>query len=138
MDSQCGVTYYVNCECPEEYTIHCSFSGFTTAVEDSPSYWELAEMQRSLSETYYTAVRAIMSDSVMDFGALEQWHAVAQSITDPYSLAETRFMMGYSEPFESDVDDAELENYAEFHALKRALRDNNDFTETFQETSLHW
>ena len=111
VDSQCGVNYYVNCECPEEYTIHCSFSGFTTAVEDSPSYWELAEMQRSLSETYYTAVRAIMADSVMDLGALEQWHAVAQSITDPYSLAETRFMMGYSEPFGSDVDDTELENY---------------------------
>ena len=111
MDSQCGVNYYVNCECPEEYSTHCSFTGFTTAVEDSPSYWELAEMQRSLSETYYTAVRAIMSDSVMDLGALEQWHAVAQSITDPYSLAETRFMMGYSEPFGSDVDDTELENY---------------------------
>ena len=34
-------------------------------------------------------------------------------------------MMGYSEPFVTDADDAELANYADFHAMKLALRAGN-------------
>ena len=79
---------------------------------------------QSLSDTYYTAVRALMSDSLSDLAALEQWHAAAQPIADPYSLTETRFVEGYAEPFVADADDAEMANYAEFHAMKLALRDN--------------
>ena len=85
----------------------------------------LSETARVLSETYYTAVRALMADSVLDLNELEQWHTVAQPIADPYSLTETRFMMGYDEPFvNTDADDAELANYADFHAMKVALRNN--------------
>ena len=79
-----------------------------------------------LADTYYTAVRTIMSDSVLDLNALEQWHTAAQPIADPYSLTETRFMMGYNEPFLADADNAELANKAEFHAMKLALRNQND------------
>jgi len=83
-----------------------------------------AEMRQSLSETYYAAVRALMSDTTLDLAALEQWHTAAQPIADPYSLTETRFMEGYAEPFVADADDAEMANYAEFHAMKLALRNN--------------
>lgn len=35
-------------------------------------------------------------------------------------------MMGYSEPFvNTDADNAELANYADFHAMKLALRNGN-------------
>ena len=84
----------------------------------------LTDMRQSLSDTYYEVVRTLMSDTVLDLNALEQWHAAAQPLGDPYSLTETRFMLGYSEPFVADADDAELSNYAEFHALKVSLRDN--------------
>ena len=73
----------------------------------------------------------LMSDTVLDLNELEQWHTAAQSanlanyanIGDPYSLTETRFMEGYAETFAGDAEDAEMANYAEFHALKLALRD---------------
>ncbi len=86
----------------------------------------LSETAQSLSESYYTAVRALMSDSLLDLGTLEQWHTAAQPIADPYSLTETRFCEGYAETFAADVDDAEMANYAEFHAMKLALRVQND------------
>ena len=78
------------------------------------------------ADTYYGAVRAIMSDSLLDLSVLEQWHAAAQPIADPYSLTETRFMEGYAETFAGNTDSAELANYAEFHAMKVALRAQND------------
>ena len=82
---------------------------------------------QSLSATYHTAVRSLMADSLLDLAALEQWHTAAQPLADPYSLTETRFVEGYAEVFAADMDDAELANYAEFHAMKVALRgDNND------------
>ena len=86
-------------------------------------------MRQSLSDTYCEAVRAIMADTVLDLNELEQWHTAAQSanyanIGDPYSLTETRFMEGYAETFVGDAEDAEMANYAEFHGLKLALRDN--------------
>ena len=92
----------------------------------------LQTLRQTLSDTYYAAVREIMSDTVLDLNELEQWHTAAQPIGDPYSLTETRFMLGYSEPFTADAEDAEMANYAEFHALKLALvndnadNDNND------------
>ena len=86
----------------------------------------LAEMHKSLSDTYYGAVHAIMYDTALDLNALEQWHAAAQPIADPYSLTETRFMEGYAETFAGDADSAEMANYAEFHAMKVALRAQND------------
>ena len=86
----------------------------------------LSETAQSLSDTYYTAVRTLMSDSLLDLGTLEQWHTAAQPIADPYSLTETRFCEGYAELFAADVDDAEMANYAEFHAMKLALRVQND------------
>ena len=86
----------------------------------------LAGMRQSLSETYYEAVRALMSDTVLDLSQLEQWHAAAQPIADPYSLTETRFMEGYAETFAGNAENAEMANYAEFHAMKLALRNQND------------
>ena len=86
----------------------------------------LSETAQSLSDSYYTAVRTLMSDSLLDLGTLEQWHTAAQPIADPYSLTETRFCEGYNEPFAADADDAEMANYAEFHAMKLALRVQND------------
>ena len=84
-----------------------------------------------LSETYHNTVRTLMSDTVLNLNTLEQWHTAAQPIADPYSLAETRFMEGYAEIFAQNAEsDAETANYAEFHALKLALRgDNNDNAE---------
>ena len=80
-----------------------------------------------LSDTYYAAVRTLMSDTMLDLNELEMWHTAAQPIADPYSLTETRFMKGYAEIFAENAEDAEMANYAEFHALKLALRgDNND------------
>ena len=93
----------------------------------------LAQFQSDAdADTYYAAVRSLMSDTVLDLNELEQWHTAAQSanlanyanIGDPYSLAETRFMEGNAETFAGDAEDAEMANYAEFHALKLALRDN--------------
>ena len=95
-------------------------------------YSSLQALRQTLSDTYYAAVREIMSDTVLDLNELEQWHAAAQPIGDPYSLTETRFMLGNSEPFTADAEDAELSNYVEFHAMKLALvndnadNDNND------------
>ena len=86
----------------------------------------VADLRQSLSDTYHTAVRTLMSDSLLDLGTLEQWHAAAQPIADPYSLTETRFCEGYAETFAVDVDEAEMANYAEFHAMKLALRVQND------------
>ena len=86
----------------------------------------VADLRQSLSDTYHTAVRTLMSDSLLDLGTLEQWHAAAQPIADPYSLTETRFCEGYAETSASDADDAEMANYAEFHAMKLALRVQND------------
>jgi hypothetical protein len=97
-------------------------NGDSTGVETQ----HFASLQQALSKTYYDAVRAIMSDSLLDLNALEQWHTAAQPIADPYSLTETRFCEGYSETFSAAADDAELSNYAEFHALKLALRNQND------------
>ena len=92
---------------------------------DNGSPRSLAQFQSDMDAgTYYETVRTLMSDTVLDLNALEQWHAAAQPLGDPYSLTETRFMLGYSEPFVADADDAELSNYAEFHALKVSLRDN--------------
>jgi subtilisin family serine protease len=80
-----------------------------------------------LSNIYHTAVRAIMSDTVLDLNELEMWHTAAQPIADPYSLTETRFMEGYAEIFAENAEtDAETANYAEFHALKLSLRGVND------------
>ena len=78
-----------------------------------------------LSDFYYTAVRTLMADTVLDLNELEMWHAAAQPIGDPYSLTETRFMEGYAETFAGNAEtDAEMANYADFHALKLALREN--------------
>ncbi len=96
------------------------------------------------SDTYHAAVRAIMADSLLDLSALERWHAAAQPIGDPYSLTETRFMMGYNEPFVADADDAELANYAEFHAMKVSLRgqydntDNQDNIDSQNSPMINW
>ena len=96
------------------------------------------------SDTYHTAVRAIMADSLLDLSALEQWHAAAQSIGDPYSLTETRFMLGYDDLFAADADDAELANYAEFHAMKVSLRgqydntDNQDNIDSQNSPMINW
>ena len=80
-----------------------------------------------LSDTYYAAVRTIMADTILDLNELEMWHTAAQPIADPYSLTETRFMEGYAEIFAENAEtDAEMANYADFHALKLALREVND------------
>ena len=106
--------------------------GTDGGTEETQNLASLQTMRQTLSDTYYAAVREIMSDTVLDLNELEQWHTAAQPIGDPYSLTETRFMLGYSEPFTADAEDAEMANYAEFHALKLALvndnadNDNND------------
>ena len=93
---------------------------------ETQNFASLQTMRQSLSETYYDAVRTIMSDTVLDLNELEQWHTAAQPIADPYSLTETRFMEGYAEIFAENAEDAETANYADFHALKLALRGVND------------
>ena len=94
-------------------------------IVETQNLASLQTMRQSLSETYHAAVRAIMSDTVLDLNELEQWHTVAQPIADPYSLTETRFMEGYAETFAENAEtDAEMANYADFHALKLVLRDN--------------
>lgn len=97
----------------------------TAAGDATTEGTDVATQQQFLSETYYTAVRTLMSDSLLDLSALEQWHTAAQPIADPYSLTETRFCEGYNESFLTDADNAELTNYAELHAMKLALRDND-------------
>ena len=113
--------------------------GDGAGVFDTP----LQAMHQSLSETYYTAVRVLLADSVLDLNTLEQWHTAAQPIADPYSLTETRFMEGYAEPFVAETDDAELANYAEFHAMKLALRngnlnDNADNMDNINSPGINW
>ena len=84
----------------------------------------------AVSNMYYTAVRTLMADSMLDMVALEQWHAAAQPIADPYSLAETRFALGYDEGFYAGGHDAaaetqpsaSLQDYSRLHAMKRSLR----------------
>ena len=122
----------------------------------------LAQFQSDAdADTYYAAVRTLMSDTVLDLNELEQWHTAAQSanlanyvnIGDPYSLTETRFMEGYVETFTADVDDAEMANYAEFHAMKLALvndnadndnndnadnQDNNNSQNSFNSLFINW
>ena len=117
---------------------------YTTAVGNDDGGGDRAEMRYSLSETYYESVRALMADSVLDLNALEQWHAAAQPIADPYSLTETRFMLGYDDLFAADADDAELANYAEFHAMKVSLRgqydntDNQDNIDSQNSPMINW
>ena len=121
----------------------------------------LTDMRQSLSDTYCEAVRTLMSDTVLDLNELEQWHTAAQSanlanyanIGDPYSLTETRFMEGYAETFAGDAEDAEMANYAEFHAMKLALvndnadndnndnadnQDNNNSQNSFNSPFINW
>ncbi len=103
------------------------------------------------STIYNTAVRALMADSLLDLAALEQWHAAAQPIADPYSLTETRFALGYDEVFspaastipspaatepQASTDGSaateplastdEFSDYTRFHNLKRTLRDADE------------
>ncbi|MCR4858280.1 MAG: T9SS type A sorting domain-containing protein [Bacteroidales bacterium] len=88
----------------------------------------------AVSNMYYTAVRTLMADSLLDMVALEQWHAAAQPIADPYSLTETRFAIGYDADFayntptipptaSAEPPTTTDELYATFHNLKRVLRD---------------
>ena len=106
-----------------------------------------------LSDIYYTAVRTIMSDTVLDLNELEQWHTAAQSanlanyanIGDPYSLTETRFMEGYAEIFAGNAEDVEMANYAEFHAMKLSLandnmdnQDNNNSQNSQNSPMINW
>ena len=96
------------------------------------------------SAIYHNAVRALMADTLLDLAALEQWHAAAQPIADPYSLTETRFAMGYDEDYannNSQTHDTtfvqthgraslsmtdEFADYTRFHNLKRELRDADE------------
>ncbi len=103
------------------------------------------------STIYNTAVRALMADTLLDLAALEQWHAAAQPIADPYSLTETRFALGYDEVFspaastipspaatepqastdgsataEPPTNTDEFSDYVRFHNLKRELRDADE------------
>ena len=85
----------------------------------------LSQFQSDMdADDYFNAVRTLMSDTVLNLNELEQWHTAALPIADPYSLTETRFMEGYAETFSENAENAEMANYAEFHALKLALRDN--------------
>ena len=97
-----------------------------------------------VSAIYHTAVRALMADTLLDLAALEQWHATAQPIADPYSLTETRFALGYDEDYannNSQTHDTtfvqthgraslsmtdEFSDYTRFHNLKRELRDADE------------
>ena len=105
----------------------CNGGGTTKSLAEFQSDMDAyTGLTQPLSDTYYTAVRTIMSDTVLDLNELEQWHTAAQPIADPYSLTETRFMEGYAEIFAENAEDAEMANYADFHALKLALRGVND------------
>ena len=97
------------------------------------------------ADIYYTAVRTLMSDTVLDLNELEQWHTAAQPIGDPYSLTETRFMEGYVETFAGNAEDVEMANYAEFQAMKLSLandnmdnQDNNNSQNSFNSPFINW
>ncbi|MBQ4440742.1 MAG: S8 family peptidase [Bacteroidales bacterium] len=93
----------------------------------------VCDMPQQLACVYYNAVRALMADSLLDMDILEQWHVAAQPIADPYSLTETRFVLGYDEDFvhnnpaiplsqAAEFPIATDDYYTEFHNLKRELR----------------
>ena len=119
--------------CPNEMWL--SYPTRTRSITDNVSHFTNCEFivskycRDSSVDPNTCTCPELMSDTVLDLNALEQWHTAAQSanlanyanIGDPYLLMETRFMEGYAETF---AEDAEMANYAEFHALKLALRDN--------------
>ena len=99
------------------------------------------------TDQYFTMVRETMLDTTVNLNVLSQLHASAQNIADPYSLVETEFQMGnvvddvalannfatnnatnadnvgandYS-PLQTD----ETTNYAQFHAMKTLLTNDN-------------
>jgi hypothetical protein len=111
---------------------------YTTAVGNDDGGGDRTELRHSLSETYYESVRALMADSVLDLNALEQWHAAAQPIADPYSLTETQFMLGYDDLFAADADNTELANYADFHSMKLALRNAGVCDTPQQDGHINW
>lgn len=78
----------------------------------------LIGMRQNLSEIYYESVRALMADSLLNLNELEQWHTVAQPISDPYSLTETRFQNGNANSTVVAETIEETYNYADFHSLK--------------------
>lgn len=78
----------------------------------------LIGMRQNFSEIYYESVRALMADSLLNLNELEQWHTVAQPISDPYSLTETRFQNGNANSTVVAETIEETYNYADFHSLK--------------------
>ena len=126
----------------------------STLCTDRLGQPRLADFQSDMdADIYYTAVRTLMSDTVLDLNELEQWHTAAQSancanyanIGDPYSLTETRFMEGYAEIFAGNAEDVEMANYAEFHAMKLSLandntdnQDNNNSQNSQNSPMINW
>ena len=100
--------------CPNELWL--SYPTRTRSITDNVSHFTNCEFivskycRDSSVDPNTCTCPELMSDTVLDLNELEQWHTAAQSanlanyanIGDPYSLAETRFMMGYSEPFMAD------------------------------------
>ena len=106
---------------------------YETLVETN----DYPHQQQALYDTYYSVVHTLLADTLLDLAALEQWHAAAQSIADPYSLTETRFVEGYAETFAGNAENnAETANYGDFHALKLMLRENGNSVETGRAPSL--
>lgn len=95
-----------------------NLSGETVSSTFQTEMSSLIGMRQNLSEIYYESVRALMADSSVNFNELEQWHTVAQPISDPYSLTETRFQNGNVNSTVIAETMEETYNYADFHSLK--------------------
>ena len=82
-------------------------------------------------------MHTLLADTLLDLAALEQWHAAAQSLADPYSLTETRFVEGYAETFAENAENyAEMATYADFHAMKLMLRGNGNSVDAHTDAPL--
>ena len=109
----------------------------TAAAQNAPSLEEV-------SQTYYAAVRRIMSDSVESLSDLLAWHTAAGALASPYALTETATALGASatavSPMAatltagstgaslpaSEISQPEMDNYAAFRALAASLRPSSN------------
>ncbi len=111
-------------------------SSLLTPAGNSTATAQNAPSLEEVSQTYYAAVRRIMSDSVESLSDLLAWHAAAGALASPYALTETATAMGSSATAVSpmaaaltagpslapQISQPEMDNYAAFRALAASLR----------------
>ncbi len=118
-------------------------SSLLTPAGNSTAAAQNAPTMEEVSQTYYAAVRRIMSDSVESLSDLLAWHTAAGALASPYALTEIFAAMenstGVSHTPQSQADafsvgashtppisQPELDNYAAFRALAASLRPSSN------------